>query len=269
MIRTPAVAGRFYPAGRNALAQEVNRLMPTRASSDQQNCLAVISPHAGYIYSGAVAGQTFSRIVVPENVIVLGPNHHGGGSRISLMNEGSWEMVLGPVPMNPPLAKLILAHAPDIKVDDEAHLAEHSIEVQVPFLQFKQPDLKLVPIVISMISFATCYEIGLAIAGAVKQFNREVLIVASTDMSHYESRDSASRKDRLALERILALDPQGLYETVFTEGITMCGVIPTTIALVASLALGAASADLIAYSDSGETSGDTSQVVGYAGLVIS
>ncbi|MEN8135690.1 MAG: AmmeMemoRadiSam system protein B [Thermodesulfobacteriota bacterium] len=269
MLRSPAVAGQFYPADKDALTTLVSELMPEIPQAESQHVLAVISPHAGYIYSGGIAGQTFSQVNIPEDVIILGPNHHGHGAPLALMNEGTWDMPMGPVSMNPPLAELILKHAPNIVIDNEAHRFEHSLEVQVPFLQSRQAKLKIAPIVVSQISFAECQATGQALAQAINELGRPVLMVASTDMSHYESRQSATVKDHLALDRITALDPQGLYETVLGRGITMCGIMPTTIVLAAAKALGASKAELVRYSDSGETSGDLDQVVGYAGLIIS
>jgi hypothetical protein len=269
MPRTPAVAGQFYPANQDALAAMVAELMPELPPAQKKAGLAVIVPHAGYIYSGKVAGQTFARVEIPEDVIILGPNHHGRGAPLALMRDGAWEMPMGRVAMNPVLAELILEWAPAVVADEEAHRFEHSLEVQVPFLQARQPALKIAPLVVSRLSFPECQATGQGLARAIKEFGRPVLLVASTDMTHYESRRSATVKDQLALARITALDPQGLYETVVGRGITMCGIMPTTIVLAAALVAGAAKAELIRYSDSGETSGDLEQVVGYAGLIVS
>jgi AmmeMemoRadiSam system protein B len=156
-----------------------------------------------------------------------------------------------------------------IQIDEIAHRQEHSLEVQVPFLQYIQKNLSIAPLVVSHISYQDCVTVGNGLAEAIRNYGRQVLIVASTDMSHYESRESASTKDNMALERIKGLDPEGLYKTVVDNRISMCGIMPTTVALVAALALGAKNAELVRYTDSGEASGDTSKVVGYAGLVIS
>jgi AmmeMemoRadiSam system protein B len=185
------------------------------------------------------------------------------------MSTGAWDMPMGQVPISRDLAELILEYVPAVVVDDEAHRFEHSLEVQVPFLQARQPLLKIAPIVVARLSLPDCLATGRTLAQAIKGLGRPVLLVASTDMTHYESRASATSKDHLALARITALDPQGLYETVRDRNITMCGIIPTTIVLAAALALGAVKAELVRYTDSGETSGDLTQVVGYAGLVIS
>jgi AmmeMemoRadiSam system protein B len=269
MIRSPAVAGQFYPGSESALVKTLDTLIPDIQAEKKKEALAVVSPHAGYIYSGGVAGETIGRIKVPENVIILGPNHTGYGASVALMDQGAWDMPMGEVPINEKLASEIKNCVEQVQVDEVAHRFEHSLEVQVPFLQHLQKNLKIAPIVVSHISYDTCVSVGEGLAEAIKSFNRPVLIVASTDMSHYESRQSASSKDSLALDRIKALDPKGLYQTVVGNRISMCGVMPTTVALAAALALGAQNAELVRYTDSGETSGDTSKVVGYAGLVIS
>ena len=269
MLRSPAVAGQFYPGTEATLVKMLNGLIPATDPEERKKALAVVSPHAGYIYSGGVAGETFSRVQVPENVIILGPNHTGHGAPVALMAEGAWDMPMGQVPVNADLAAQIGANCPEIEVDAVAHHFEHSLEVQVPFLQYLQKNLRIVPIVVAHVSYATCKEVGQAIAEAVKGFAGPVLLVASTDMTHYESRQAASAKDSLALDHIRELDPEGLYGTVLGKKISMCGIMPTSVTLIAALALGARKAELVRYTDSGETSGDTRQVVGYAGLVIS
>lgn len=269
MLRSPAVAGQFYPADKATLSSTVAAMMPQVAPSDKIEALAVVSPHAGYIYSGKTAGQTFARVSAPRDIIVLGPNHHGLGPPLALMAEGEWEMPMGRISINNELAQLLLSQTALFTADEMAHRQEHSLEVQLPFLQASTDNIRLVPIVVSQLSYEDCHTAGLGIGRAIREYGKPVLMVASTDMTHYESRQAASAKDRLALDRILDLDPQGLYETVIGKRITMCGIMPTTIILTAALELGASKAELISYTDSGETSGDTSQVVGYAGLIIS
>ncbi|MEW6518801.1 MAG: AmmeMemoRadiSam system protein B [Thermodesulfobacteriota bacterium] len=265
MRRSPVVANQFYPGDPLILKNALADLIPQEAAA-KKNALAVIAPHAGYIYSGAVAGETFAAVNVPEDVIILGPNHHGHGAPIALMAEGDWDMPLGRVPINSKLANLITD--PVIDRDELAHRFEHSLEVQVPFLQMLQKNLSIVPLVISHVPYSHCQAAGKAIAKAIKQYQKAVLLVASTDMTHYEPRFSASQKDHLALEQVKNLDPRGLYDTVLGQRISMCGIMPTTIVLLAALELGARHAQLIRYTDSGETSGDTDHVVGYAGLVV-
>jgi AmmeMemoRadiSam system protein B len=269
MLRSSAVAGQFYPGTEASLVKTLDSLIPDIQPEERKEALAVISPHAGYIYSGGVAGETIGSVKVPENVIILGPNHTGHGAPVALMDQGAWDMPMGEVPVNRELAAEIAQSSQQIEMDDVAHRFEHSLEVQVPFLQYMQKNLTIAPIVVSHVSYQVCVGVGQGIAAAIRNFGKPVLIVASTDMTHYESRQSASAKDSLALERIKELDPEGLYNTVVGNRISMCGIMPTTVTLVAALALGAKKAHLIRYTDSGERSGDTSHVVGYAGLVIS
>ena len=268
MTRQPVVSDQFYPGNPAVLQQTLTTLIPAVPEEQKQSALAVIVPHAGYVYSGAVAGETFARVKVPETALILGPNHTGNGQTLAL-GISDWDMPLGPVPIERRLAVSILRNSEIIVDDDVAHQQEHSLEVQVPFLQYLQKNLKIVPIVVSHISYADCRRAAHDLASAVREFGEQVLMVASTDMTHYEPRRSASAKDHLALERVLALDPHGLYETVVGNRISMCGIMPTTITLLAALELGATQAELVRYTDSGEVSGDTNQVVGYAGLVIS
>jgi AmmeMemoRadiSam system protein B len=268
MTRMPSVADRFYPGNPEQLRSAMDMLVPVVAEEDKKQALAIVVPHAGYVYSGATAGSTISRVRVPETVVILGPNHHGLGAALALGTE-DWYMPLGTVPVNQQLAAAILEQSADIVEDQEAHLFEHSLEVQVPFLQQVQEKLHIVPLVVSQVSFERCRTVAHELAVAIKNCEQPVLIVASSDMSHYESRQQAAKKDHLAIDRILAMDPQGLYATVLGQRISMCGVIPTTIALLAAIELGATRSELVRYTDSGEASGDTSQVVGYAGLIIS
>jgi len=267
-MRAPAVADRFYPGNPEHLQSTLDSLVPVVAEQDKKKALAVIMPHAGYLYSGATAGATISRVQTPETVLIMGPNHHGTGAALALSTE-DWRMPLGAAPIDRPLATALLEHSSVIVADHEAHLFEHSIEVQIPFLQQVQKRLKIVPLVLSHIAYDLCRTAARELAAAIGKHPQPVLMVASSDMSHYESRQQASRKDQMAIDRILALDPQGLYDTVHGKRISMCGVVPAVIALLAALELGATQAELVRYTDSGEASGDTSQVVGYAGLVIS
>jgi hypothetical protein len=246
----------------------ISKLTP-QSPAERCDAIVAVSPHAGYIYSGGVAAEVFARINIPKDIIILGPNHHGAGDQLALMAEGEWEMPFGAVPINEELAATILQHSELIQADNRAHIPEHSLEVQLPFLQYHRQDIAIVPICVSYISFEDCRQAGEDLADAVKEYNRPVLIVASTDMTHYESRESASRKDKMALEHIAARNPQALYDTVVGNRISMCGIMPTTIALTAANKLGAQKAELVRYTDSGETSGDTGHVVGYAGYIIS
>jgi AmmeMemoRadiSam system protein B len=269
MLRQPAVADQFYPGNKRRLLETVTALTPQLTGADKVKALAVIVPHAGYVYSGRTAAATFARVEIPENVVILGPNHHGLGARLAIMSRGSWAMPMGEVPLNTALSELIKAKNPAVSEDTEAHRYEHSLEVQVPFLQAAQARLTISPLAVGQLTLDQAREAGRCLAAAIEEFAQPVLLVASTDMTHYQDRESASRQDRLALEQIRLLDPEGLYQTVLEHGISMCGFIPTTIVLTAALELGATTASLVDYTDSGATSGDTSRVVAYAGLIIS
>ncbi len=269
MKRKASVAGTFYPGRAAELREMLQELMPARGGTSRLRALAVVSPHAGYIYSGAVAGAVFSSVEIPATCVILGPAHREIGPRFAIQAAGSWETPLGEVAIDDTLAGLILDGCPAAKDDPAAHRLEHSLEVQVPFLQFARPDVSIVPI---CVSYEAGYEdldaLGRTLAGAVTASGRGTLIVASTDMSHYISRARAAELDGLAIERVLRLDPRGLYDVVERRGITMCGVRPTTAALVAALGLGASRAALVRYATSGEVTGDDREVVGYAGLTV-
>ena len=267
MVRQPVVAGQFYPAGKVDLSATVRSYM--KPDADKKASIAVMSPHAGYIYSGGVAGKTISYAEIPEEVIILGPNHHGRGHDVAVYSEGSWETPLGNVPVLSGLAEKVLAECAMTAPDTVAHMFEHSLEVQVPFLQFAQPSLRILPICISHQPLETLLELGEGIARVLKPMVKQPLMVASTDMTHYESGEAARKKDFMALEKVLNLDPEGLYQVVRENRISMCGVMPSVVMLQAAKALGAQKAELISYSNSGDITGDQSEVVGYAGVRVS
>lgn len=267
MQRQPAVAGQFYPGNKQALRTALAELIPENTAP--QTVKAVISPHAGYVYSGAVAGQLFSQITIPVTVLIIGPNHHGAGAAAALYPDGEWLTPLGAVSINARLNDLLLQHTRYIQSDKVAHQQEHSLEVQLPFIQYLHPGVTIAALCLGHGDYASLRDIGQGIAAAIKEYDEEVLIVASSDMTHYESAVSARRKDQQALERVLALDGSGLLETCRQQGITMCGVVPVTVALEAALQLGATQAELVAYGTSGDVTGDNEQVVGYAAVTIS
>jgi len=264
MIRRAAVAGSFYDADPRRLESAVRRFLEP---GSKRKAIGVIVPHAGYLYSGAVAGAVYAQVEPPETCIILSPNHTGMGTEVSLMTEGKWETPLGMVPIDTGLAASLLAKVRIFREDEAAHLQEHSIEVQLPFLQILGVE-SFVPITLMGVSYALCEEMGNGLADVLGERDRPVLIIASSDMTHYESREAAAEKDRLALDRIEALDPAGLYETVRTRRITMCGFIPATIMLIAVKALGATKAEVVRYATSGDVTGDDDQVVGYAGVIV-
>ncbi len=267
MVRKPAVAGYFYPKDPIRLLEMIEQLMPKKAFH-RVKAKAVVSPHAGYMYSGYVAAEVFSRVAIPESIIIMGPNHTGVGAPIAVMDKGVWLMPLGDVSIDEELALSILEKVPSAEADYTAHLAEHSIEVQIPIIQYFRKDIKIVPIVIGTRSLDECKILGSAIAEALKESGKEALIVASTDFTHYETQKSAATKDQMAISAILELDPDKLYQTVFSHNITMCGVMPTVAAIEAAKELGATKAELVRYMTSGDVTGDYQQVVGYAGIII-
>jgi AmmeMemoRadiSam system protein B len=234
----------------------------------KQEVIGLISPHAGYIYSGPVAGATISRIKFKDTFIIMGPNHTGRGKPFSIMTEGSWQTPLGEVEIDSGLGKQILASSRYLEEDHSAHLGEHSIEVQLPFLQYFSSDFKLVPIVLAYAGGAIYKEIGKALAKAVKKLGRKAVIIASSDMTHYEPQASAERKDTQAIEAVLALDEDELLKRVDKFNISMCGFAPAVSLIVAAKELGAKGAELVKYQTSGDTTGDYSSVVGYAGIII-
>lgn len=266
MQRQPIVAGQFYPASPEQLRNELGQLIP--CGKEKKRALGVIAPHAGYVYSGAIAGQAFGAIQVPATVLVIGPNHHGNGDPAALAPPGRWLTPLGPVGINGRLNDLIITHAPLVHLDALAHRFEHSLEVQLPFLQVLRSDISCSALCLGHGNFGLLEQIGRGIATAIRAYGDDVLIVASSDMTHYESAASAHRKDNLALERVLALDPRGLLQVCRSEGISMCGAVAAAVMLVAAKELGAAEAQLLAYATSGDVTGDNSQVVGYAAVLV-
>jgi len=267
MKRQPAVAGQFYPGNREQLAREMTGLIP--ASAVKKHAFGIIAPHAGYIYSGAIAGKVYGAIEIPAAVLVLGPNHHGRGAAAALYPSGEWQTPLGPVAINDRLNGCITGQTPYVQADHTAHAFEHSLEVQIPFLQTLRSDATISAICLGHGDYPSLRRIGEGIAAAIKEYGEDVLIVASSDMSHYESASSARRKDNLALDRVLAFDPEGLLSVCRSEGITMCGVVPAVVMLTAAAALGASRAELVAYGSSGDVTGDDSRVVGYAAVMVS
>ncbi len=263
MNREPAVAGRFYTDDPGALRRELDGFLA--AGGEKVRAKGVVAPHAGYVYSGAIAGKLYARVEIPRRVVVLGPNHTGMGVPAALWPDGGWRLPTGTVPIDPALTAALSGGAL-VEIDPEAHLMEHSLEVQVPFLFRAQPDLAIAALCLGHLSFADCESVGRSVARAAADVG--ALVVASSDMSHYIPAAAAREKDHRAIERILALDPRGLYDVVHREKISMCGIIPATVMLVAALELGATRAELVSYGNSGDVSGDTRQVVGYAGVLV-
>jgi AmmeMemoRadiSam system protein B len=246
MKRMPAVSGQFYPGTASGLSRTLLEL--TREVKERIPAIAVVSPHAGYVYSGAVAGELFSSVRVPGRAVIFCPNHTGIGEDAAIMSHGAWRMPWGDVPVDEELGTRLESACPFLREDASAHSREHAIEVQLPFLHRFRPDVRIVPVALGRLSLEDCRAIGENVADAI-------------------AGDAVARtKDRLAIDRMLALDPEGLYATVRKERISMCGVLPATVVLFAARRLGATSARLIRYATSGDVSREFDQVVGYAGL---
>jgi MEMO1 family protein len=273
MIRPPAVAGTFYPSDERELARQIDEF--TRAAAPAgtpkiapRGCLV---PHAGYMYSGHVAGAVFASIEIPARCILLGPRHYPRGEAMAILTEGSFITPLGEAPVDAALARELADACPRLREDAVAHEREHSLEVEIPFLQRLARDLRFVPVVLATDRYPVLEELGHAIARIVAARNargERVLVVASSDMNHYESDAITRAKDQRAVARILALDPRGLYDTVRGEQISMCGYAATVALLVAMRELGATEALLVRYATSGDMNGDWERVVGYAGIVV-
>lgn len=272
MIRPPAVAGRFYPSDPKELETEILDYTRENVSAKRIRARGCLVPHAGYMYSGHVAGAVYATLDIPQRCILIGPRHFPHGAPMSILTEGSWHTPLGDAPIDSELASAVGHECPMLREDSVAHEREHSLEVQVPFLQELVPGMKFVPIVIVTDRYGAMEEVGRAIARVVSSMDAKrerVLVIASSDLNHYED-DAATRvKDGHAIEKVLALDPRGLYETVRNESISMCGYAATVSMLVAMKELGANEAKLIRYATSADINGIRDEVVGYAGIMIS
>jgi AmmeMemoRadiSam system protein B len=268
MIRRPAVAGSFYPAGESALRSELETLTGGRRIPEAPPPRALLVPHAGYVYSGRIAARTYLSGGLPDRFVVLGPNHTGEGEPIAVQSEGAWRTPLGDAPIDAPLAAAILAEAGAARVDAAAHRREHSIEVQIPLLQHLVAAGRFVPICVGTHRLEALLDLGRGLARAVASTGEPVTLVLSSDMTHHEPADVVERRDRPALERIMAIDPEGLWRAVRDGKITMCGVAPAVAGLEAARRLGATAAHLVDYGHSGQTNGDLTSVVAYAGVAV-
>lgn len=266
MIRNPAVAGQFYPGWARELRETIKYMTDSKA--EKVDAIGVVVPHAGYIYSGQVAGAVLSGIEFKDTFVLMGPNHRGMGKPLSIMTAGTWKTPLGEVQVNSELANAILKESSHLEEDELAHIMEHSLEVQVPFLQFFQPTVRIVPIVFSPVNIEVYHEIGRSVARAIQKTGAGAVMLASTDMTHYEPHDSAKRKDKFAIDAILKLDSEALVQSIKQHGISMCGYAPTISLIAAAREMGAQKTKLVKYQTSGDTSGDYSSVVGYAGIII-
>ena len=282
MTRQPAVAGTFYEADAEGLREAIDDCFlgpfgpgsrPEPASTVTRNIVGLVCPHAGYRFSGCAAAAAYFELArdgLPETAVLIGPNHRGIGSPAAIMSSGTWRTPLGNVEIDSETARAILRGSDLLQEDETAHLPEHSLEVQLPFLQYLGGGTKIVPILLSILAWenAGSYteNLGRAISEALQ--GKNAVVIASTDLTHYEPKEFAERQDRMAIEAIEALRYRSLLDVVARRGISMCGAVPTAVAIVACSGLGARKASLLTYYTSGDIVGDTSQVVGYGALKI-
>lgn len=266
MIRQPAVAGSFYNSNAVQLKQDIESFVIE--DCEKQKVLGIISPHAGYVYSGRVAGSLYSRVKIPDTIVILAPNHTGYGVPYSIWPGGSWRTPLGDVAVDEELIEELVRACDLLEKDTEAHLYEHAAEVQIPFIQYFNTRIKIVVMVISSRNIVDLKNIGKSLSQVLQKLRPDTLVVASSDMTHYESQVSANRKDRIAINEILALDEGTLYSKVHNMHITMCGIHPAFIMLTCSKRRGAKKAELVRYETSGDITGDYDHVVGYAGIMV-
>ncbi|HPN66694.1 MAG TPA: AmmeMemoRadiSam system protein B [Candidatus Omnitrophota bacterium] len=268
MIREPAVSGRFYPGTKQALREEVEKYI-TEGPAPKPEAIGIVSPHAGYMYSGPVAGAVLSGAALKDTCIIIGPNHTGLGKPFSIMTEGVWRLPSGDAEIDSRLAKAVLSGSSYLEEDRDAHLGEHSVEVQIPFLQALKPGVRIVPIVLAEADLQAYRRIGKEMAAAVRSAGPGgATIIASSDMTHDEPQESAKAKDSIAIKAMLGLDEKALADAVGKHGISMCGYVPACVMIAAAKELGAKGAKLIKYCTSGDASGDYGSVVGYAGFIV-
>jgi len=266
MNRKPAVAGAFYPASPQSLSKTVSSMVDNEATKVE--AVGLVLPHAGYVYSGPVAGATISRVQLEDTCILLGPNHTGYGVPFSLWPDDAWETPLGCVAIDDKLRQELLTNSAYLANDAAAHIREHSLEVQLPFLQHLKPNIKIVPIVLGGGTPGDYQALGQEIARVLSATGQRATIIASSDMTHYEPHSVAEGKDKLAIKAIIDLDAEALVACITEHNITMCGYAPTLTLIAAAKGLGANTGELIHYQTSGDTSGDYQSVVGYAGIVV-
>jgi MEMO1 family protein len=277
MIRRSVVASQFYEGDAEALRAQISscflhplgpqKLPPTNFHSHPRNIVGLICPHAGYLYSGPIAAHSYYHLALdgkPDTVVLLGPNHTGYGSGLALMRQGIWQTPLGDVEVDSALADGIVHETGILDIDDVAHRYEHSLEVQLPFLQFLYGDkFKIVPICYLMQDYESAVEIGRALTEALDATN--TVVIASSDMTHYEPAQVAAKKDQAALKAVADMDAKRFYETVETQNITACGYAPITSLITYGVGV-CAKAEVLSYHNSGDVTGDHSSVVGYAAV---
>ncbi len=266
MLRLPAVAGKFYPAHPGELSALVGQFTDKKSAAEPVHVRACLVPHAGYVYSGVVAGAVFSHVFLPKKILLLGVRHYPRGEALAILSEGSWRTPLGDATIDASFAQRLRAACPALREDAVAHSQEHSLEVQLPFLQELDPGFSFVPVVLGTIRFDQLVGVGEGIARVLSEDKDEILVVTSSDMNHYEDEATTRRKDRKAIDQMLQFDAKGLYQVCREEEISMCGLGPAVAMLTAMQRLGANKAELVRYATSGDAMGDRDAVVGYAGM---
>ena len=275
MLRLPAVAGRFYPANPNELASVVRRMTALRAANatvpatdaEKISVSACLVPHAGYMYSGAVAGEVFGNIALPRKILILGVRHFPRGESAAILSNGAWRTPLGDAPIDTDLAMALRDACPRLREDSVAHSQEHSLEVQIPFLQVLAPGFSFVPVALGTVRFEDLVSVGEAVSRVLMAAKEPVLLLATSDLNHYEDDATTRVKDAKAVEKLLALDARGLFDVCRQQKISMCGLGPAVATITALRAMGVTRGELVRYATSADVSGDTSSVVGYAGVV--
>jgi AmmeMemoRadiSam system protein B len=269
MLRLPAVAGRFYPSDPAELTALVHKYAKADRQTAPARVRACLVPHAGYIYSGHVTGAVFARITLPKRILILGVRHYPRGEAAAILTSGAWRTPLGDAPIEEALAGALRKACPLLREDGVAHSAEHSLEVQLPFLQVLVPDFTFVPVALGTVRFADLVSVGEAIARFLAALKEDVLLLTTSDLNHYEDDATTRVKDHKAIDLLLARDARGLYDACRNEDISMCGLGPAVAMLTALNALGARKSDLVKYATSADVSGDRDAVVGYAGMIFS
>lgn len=267
MLRLPAVAGQFYPADPRELTRLIRKFSAEEPGVKKTRVRACLVPHAGYIYSGGVAGAVFARMIFPKQILVLGVRHSPMGEDLAILSEGAWRTPLGDAPVDATLAQKVKAACPSLREDGVAHSREHSLEVEIPFLQILDPGFSFVPVAVGTLRFEELHELGRGLARVFKESKDEIVLVTSSDMNHYEPDHISRIKDGKAIEQMKAVDPKGLFEVCRKEKISMCGLGPAVAMLTAMKDLGVERGEVVRYANSGDVNGDRDAVVGYAGMI--
>jgi MEMO1 family protein len=267
MLRLPAVAGQFYPSDPRELTRLIRKFSAEEPGTKKTHVRACLVPHAGYIYSGGVAGAVFARVIFPKQILVLGVRHSPMGEDLAILSEGAWRTPLGDAPVDSALAQRVKTACPGLQEDSVAHSREHSLEVEIPFLQILNPGFSFVPVAVGTLRFEDLHELGMGLARVFQECKDKVVLVTSSDMNHYEPDDVSRIKDAKAIDRMKAVDARGLFEVCRKEKISMCGLGPAVAMLTAMKELGVQSGEVVRYATSGDVNGDRASVVGYAGMI--